>query len=64
MWDHYRKSFWSMQVMILGITCAVFVMARQLWLVAALFFVVMQLGSVIGALWATRLRRKLERPPW
>jgi hypothetical protein len=64
MWNHYKKSFLFIQLLILMVTAAVFQSAQHRLAVAAFFFLFMQLSSVIGSMWATRLRRKLEQRPW
>ena len=64
MWNHYKKSFLFIQVLILMVTAAVFQAAEQRFAVAAFFFLFMQVSSVIGSMWAFRLRRKLEQRPW
>ena len=63
MWEHYKETFPRVQLMIALITALVFFGLNRMWLVTATFFVVMQLGSVVGAAWASRLKRKL-RPRW
>ncbi len=60
MWDHYKKTFSSMQAMIALITAIIFFTMGRQWFVTATFFVMMQVGSLLGALWARRLRRKLQ----
>jgi hypothetical protein len=62
MWLQYKRSFLFIQVLIALITVGVYLNARHLVLVAALFFVAMQVSAVFGAMWATRLKRKLEGP--
>ncbi len=63
MWNHYKKSFLFIQLLILVVTIAVYQAAEHRLAVAAFFFVTMQLSSVIGSMWAMRLRRKLEQRP-
>jgi hypothetical protein len=63
MWEHYKETFPRVQLMIALITALVFFGLNRMWLVTATFFVVMQLGSVVGAAWASRLKRRL-RPRW
>ena len=58
MWDHYKKTFVGMQSVIAVIAVAVFVMTHSI-VAAALFFVTMQIGSIVGAMWAWRLKNKL-----
>jgi hypothetical protein len=59
MWEQYRKTFVGMQAVIFAVTCGMYLAYRQLWVVAVMFFVTMQVSAVVGAMWATRLRRKL-----
>jgi hypothetical protein len=61
MWTSYKKSFSFMQVMIALITVGVYLAFNHLALLAALFFVTMQVCAVFGAAWASRLTRKIER---
>jgi len=34
---------------------------RHAWDLAALFFITMQVSAIVGAMWGSRLRNKLER---
>jgi len=61
MWSHYKKTFVFMQILICLVTLGVFFGMNRLWQLAALYFVTMQIGAVLGAVWALRLRRKVER---
>ena len=63
MWEHYKRTFARVQVMIALITALVFFGLHQMWAVTATFFAVMQVGSFLGAMWASRLKRKLQ-PRW
>jgi hypothetical protein len=56
MWQQYKKTFWGMQMVILGVTIGV-LMWRHLWDLAAVFFLTMQIGAVLGAVWGTRLKK-------
>ena len=60
MWEQYKKTFAYMQLMIAIATIAIYLTMNHLSVLAGLFFLVMQLGAVLGAMWATRLKRKLE----
>jgi hypothetical protein len=62
MWEHYKKTFGRMQTVIALVTGEVFVGLHQMWFVTATFFLTMQVGAVVGAMWATRLKRKLQPP--
>jgi uncharacterized membrane protein YfcA len=59
MWDLYKKTFVGMQTIILLVTLLIF-MRSHLWTHAVTFFAIMQTGSALGAIWGTRLRRKLQ----
>ena len=60
MWEQYKKTVWSMQVVIAFVTCAVLIYSQVLGL-AGLFFVTMQVAAVAGAMWGVRLKQKVER---
>jgi hypothetical protein len=60
MWAQYKRTFWFMQVLICLVTCGIYLTMNHLVVAAALFFVVMQVSAVVGAMWASRLKRKLE----
>jgi uncharacterized membrane protein YfcA len=60
MWEQYKRTFVFTQVVIVFITCLAYLGQRQ-WPTAALLFLVMQVGAVVGAVWAARLRRTLSK---
>ena len=60
MWEQYRKTAVGIQIVISLVTFAVVIWSRHL-AAGAVFFVVMQLGAVLGAGWSVRLRRLQER---
>jgi uncharacterized membrane protein YqjE len=60
MWTQYRTTFLRIQALILIVTCAAFVAAGYRLPAAAVFFAVMQLGAVLGAMWGVRIRGTLE----
>ncbi|HVZ89124.1 MAG TPA: hypothetical protein VHG72_19300 [Polyangia bacterium] len=64
MWDHYKKTFKPVQAAIAIATVGVYFGLHRLWMVTAVFFLMMQAGSLVGALWAQRLRRKLQPQVW
>jgi hypothetical protein len=64
MWEHYRKRFWGMQLVITSFAVGFFLTSHRGLVPAALFFAVMQLGSLLGAAWASRLKRKYEARGW
>ena len=59
MWDQYRKTALGMQVLIWLVTFGVLIWSR-IWGLAAVFLVTMQIGAVLGAMWAVRLRAKVH----
>ena len=59
MLEQYRKTLIPMQIGIFAV-CA-FLLFRHVPLLAVLyFFLVMQLGAVLGAWWGARIRRKVR----
>jgi len=64
MWEQYRKTFGSMQVFIAMVVVALFFALGRAWALAAGFFLMMQVGAIFGAMWAARLKRRLNPPAW
>lgn len=64
MWEHYKKRFLGMQILIAIVTSGVYLAAGRAWVPAAMFFITMQLGAVLGAAWAPRLKRKYLARGW
>jgi len=62
MWEQYKKTFTSIQVLIAIVTIGVLVAFRML-AVAGVFFVTMEACAMIGAGWAFRLKQKHARLP-
>jgi hypothetical protein len=60
MLQQYKKTFPVMQALIAAVTASVFIWAR-VWQVAATFFLIMQVGAVLGAVWAYSLRTRIQR---
>lgn len=60
MWDHYRRTFAKMQIFIWLAAGGVFYALGRRFLVAIVFFAMMQVGAVVGAWWGERLRRRLR----
>ncbi len=58
--ETYKKTFWRMQVMIVVAGAMIWAISHSRDL-AALFFAVMQVSSLLGASWATRLKNKVAR---
>jgi hypothetical protein len=60
MWQQqYKKTVVGMQITMWLVACVVLVRTR-VWLVAVVFLAIMQVGAVLGAMWAARLRRRLD----
>jgi ammonium transporter, Amt family len=59
MWALYRNTFVRFQVLIGVVTCGVFAATGFRLGAAAVFFAVMQVGAVLGAMWAAPARRPL-----
>lgn len=64
MLEQYKKTFVATQAIILMVTTFLFFHLHRMWLTTGVFFLVMQVGALLGAMWATRLRRKLRAQPW
>jgi hypothetical protein len=60
MLERYKRTFYVTQAVIAVVAAAILYQTRQ-WQVVAVFFAVMQLAALIGAMWAARLKRKIER---
>jgi hypothetical protein len=56
MWEQYKKTLPGMQLLIGAVTITTLIWSQRLYL-AGTFFLMMQAGAVLGAAWATRLRR-------
>jgi hypothetical protein len=60
MWEQYKKTFAATQAVILTVAVAVTFWSHA-WNAGAMFFVIMQMGAILGAMWATRLKRMVQR---
>jgi hypothetical protein len=61
MWSQYRKTFWKMQLVISMVTVAVYFGLGHMLSRAAVFWGVMQISAVIGAVWALRVKAWANR---
>ena len=59
MWEQYKKTAQGMQVVMLVVTALVFIASHDV-VIAGVFLVAMQIAAVVGAMWASRLRKKIE----
>ena len=60
MWAHYQKTFLRIQAVIAMVTLAALLATGFRLPAAAVFFAVMQVGAILGAMWGVRLKGKLE----
>jgi type IV secretory pathway VirB2 component (pilin) len=61
MWDQYKRSFAKTQAVIVVVTVGTYVYLGHGAARSAVFFLVMQVGAVLGAMWGTRLKKKVDR---
>jgi hypothetical protein len=59
MWDHYKKTFLRMQLVMWMAACVPVLATRSL-IVGIGFLVPMQIGSLLGAVLAARMRRRTQ----
>jgi hypothetical protein len=59
MWHYYKRTFVMVQLAALAVGTMVYDKTRILT-PAIVFFLFMQISAVLGAMWAHRLRRKIE----
>jgi hypothetical protein len=64
MWQQYKRTFAKTQAVIGAVTLGTYFYMGEVAARSAVFFVVMQIGAVIGAMWGTRLKRKVDRQAW
>ncbi len=63
MWEHYKKTFGSVQFAIAVASIGIYYGLAHSLTVTAVFFLMMQGGSLVGAAWGQRLRRKILQAP-
>lgn len=59
MWEYYKKTFLAVQLFA-AVICTMVYRASHSLAPAAVFFLSMQVSGVFGALWANRLRKKVQ----
>jgi hypothetical protein len=64
MLEQYKKTFGKTQALIGIITAGTYLFLGQVAARSAVFFLMMQLGAVLGAAWGTRLKRKVDGKAW
>ena len=60
MWDYYRRTFLAVQLAAGGVSWMVYRSTGHQLLPTAMFFLSMQISAVFGAMWANRLRRRMQ----
>jgi hypothetical protein len=61
MWlKQYKKTFFGMQAVIALVTASLHFAVYQAWQPTASFFVVLQGAALAGALWASRIKRRVD----
>ena len=60
MWEQYKRTFSRTQVVIAAVTIGTYWYMGHGAARSATFFLVMQIGAVVGAMWGTRLKRKVD----
>ena len=61
MLEQYKKTFLGVQVLSLAVSGWVYFGLTHWWVSSALVFLTMQVGGIFGALWASRLAKKLQQ---
>jgi hypothetical protein len=60
MWDYYKRTFVVVQLAAVAVSIMVYRNTNHAWFPPAVFFVAMQVSAVFGAMWANRLRKKMQ----
>jgi hypothetical protein len=60
MWDYYKRTFLAVQLAAGLVSYMVYRDTNHAWMPTAVFFLSMQISAVFGAMWANRLRRKIQ----
>jgi hypothetical protein len=60
MWEQYKKTFLGVQAMTFGVTAWVYFGLTHWWRPSAFVFLVMQVGGLLGAAWANRIKRRIQ----
>ena len=60
MWAQYRKTLIPTQFLVLTICLCMLFLFKAPWPTILAVFAAMEIGAVLGARWAVRLRRKIE----
>lgn len=60
MWEQYKRTFLSTQIFIAAITAILYFKLGGHLIVTMTFLATMELGGLVGAAWASRLKRMME----
>ncbi len=60
MLERYKRTFVATQASIAAVTVAILLQSHRLFAAVA-FFGAMELGALFGAMWAARIKRRIER---
>lgn len=58
MWEQYKKSLRGMQLVIVLVTALAYLKFYRAWEPTVMFFAILEIASVAGAVWATRIRKR------
>ena len=64
MWEQYKRTLANTQAVIAVVTAGTYLYMGHVAARSAIFFLMMQVGALAGAIWAARLKRKLGRQAW
>ena len=59
-WKQYKKNFFGMQMVAALITISAYFALYRAWEPTLSFFFVLQGATAAGALWASRIKRRLD----
>jgi hypothetical protein len=60
MWEQYKRTFAKTQTVIGMVTAGTYVYMGHLVARSLVFFVVMQIAALVGAMWGVRLKKKVD----
>ncbi len=60
MWDYYKRTFVMVQLATLVVSFMAYLASNHAVIPPLVFFAFMQMSAVLGAMWANRLRRKMQ----
>jgi len=60
MWAQYRKTLIPTQIVVLIVCLCMLLLFKAPWQGIVAIFAAMQIGAILGARWAVRLKRKIE----